>query len=55
MEMKKNKQWVRLVHPRSSRKATGGFEKKHKIFVQGRNWNGYCQFPALEHDLVCRS
>ena len=31
MEMKKKKkQWVRLLHPRSSRKATGGFEKKIK-------------------------
>ena len=37
-------QWVRLLHPRSGRKATGGFEKKIKKFVQGRNWNGYYQF-----------
>ena len=31
--------------------------KKKIIFfcVQGRNWNGYCQFPELEHDLVLRS
>ena len=24
-------------------------------FVQSRGWNGYCQFPALGHDLVLRS
>ena len=36
-------------------KATGGFEKKKKNLVQGRSWNGYCQFPALGHDLVLRS
>ena len=34
-------------------KATGRFWKK-KI-VQGRSWDGYCQFPALGHDLVLRS
>ena len=25
------------------------------FFVQGRSWNGYCQFPALGHNLVLRS
>ena len=25
------------------------------FFVQGKSWNGYCQFPALGHDLVLRS
>ena len=30
-------------------------KKKNKNFVQGRTWNGYCQFPALGRDLVWRS
>ena len=25
------------------------------FFMQGRIWNGYCQFLALSHDLVLRS
>ena len=29
--------------------------KNKKKFVQGRSWNGYCQFPALGRDLVWRS
>ena len=26
-----------------------------KKIVQGRSWNGYCQFPTLGRDLVWRS
>ena len=29
--------------------------KKKKKIVQGRSWNGYCQFPARGRDLVWRS
>ena len=30
-------------------------EEIEKKIVQGRSWKGYCQFPALGHDLVLRS
>ena len=39
---------------RSSREGYWRILKKKKI-VQGRSWNGYCQFPALGRDLVWRS
>ena len=50
-------QWVRLLHQRSSMKKGYwmNLKNKNKNFVQGRTWNGYCQFPALGRDLVWRS
>ena len=44
----------KLLHLRSSRKATEGFEKKKK-FVQGMSWNGYCQILVLGRDPDLRS
>ena len=49
-------QWIGLLHQRSSKKKGYWMNlKKKKKFVQGRSWNGYCQFPALGRDLVWRS